>query len=244
MSTIGWWRRTPPSPSPSPGKIRSCSPHRRTPAADTPCVCHYTGTLIDGTVFDSSRDRGSPTTFAPNQVIPGWTEAMQLMREGDRWQLFLPSELAYGERGAGGKIKPGAALIFDLELIEVRRCASRTRPSRCRQVTQTPCTHTCHSLPWQFSQGGVGFNIFPFHLFAPTAAPSCAFQDVVRRRTEVGGHHLVWRCAARESTSAEVSLLSRYSCSLSVGSLAGHVGALADAAPSTHPPEGQAAARV
>uniref|UniRef100_A0A7S4SSU7 peptidylprolyl isomerase n=1 Tax=Alexandrium monilatum TaxID=311494 RepID=A0A7S4SSU7_9DINO len=89
------------------------------PAASDPCVCHYEGTLIDGTVFDSSRKRGSPATFAPNQVIKGWTEALQLMREGDHWQLFIPSDLAYGERGAGGKIKPGAALIFDLELIKV-----------------------------------------------------------------------------------------------------------------------------
>lgn len=90
------------------------------PGPSDPCVCHYEGTLIDGTVFDSSRKRGSPATFAPNQVISGWTEALQMMREGDHWQLFIPSELAYGERGAGGKIKPGSALVFDLELIQVK----------------------------------------------------------------------------------------------------------------------------
>ena len=70
------------------------------PTKDSTCSCHYHGTLIDGTVFDSSYDRGSPTDFAPNQVIKGWTEAMQLMVEGDKWRMFIPSELAYGERGS------------------------------------------------------------------------------------------------------------------------------------------------
>merc|ERR1711871_751137 len=90
------------------------------PQADTPCDCHYQGTLIDGTKFDSSYDRGEPTKFAPNQVIAGWTEAMQLMKEGDKWQLFIPSELAYGDSGAGGIIKGGNALVFEMEIIKVR----------------------------------------------------------------------------------------------------------------------------
>ena len=90
-----------------------------TPNIDTPCDCHYAGTLIDGTEFDSSYKRGKPLTFAPNQVIKGWTEAMQLMKEGGKWELYIPSELAYGDRGAGGDIPGGAALIFTLELLKV-----------------------------------------------------------------------------------------------------------------------------
>jgi FKBP-type peptidyl-prolyl cis-trans isomerase FklB len=92
----------------------------KTPTADSPCACHYSGTLIDGTEFDSSYKRGQPTTFAPNQFIKGWTEAMQLMQEGGKWELYIPSELAYGDRGAGGRIPGGAVLIFILELIEVK----------------------------------------------------------------------------------------------------------------------------
>ena len=90
-----------------------------TPSASTPCECHYEGRTIDGTVFDSSRKRGKPTTFAPNQVIKGWTEALQLMRAGDHWELYVPSELAYGSRGAGGRIGPDEVLIFDLEIISI-----------------------------------------------------------------------------------------------------------------------------
>eukprot|EP00980_Cylindrotheca_fusiformis_P027928 scaffold22568_cov125-Cylindrotheca_fusiformis.AAC.25 len=92
----------------------------KTPTVDSPCSCHYSGTLIDGTEFDSSYKRGSPTTFAPNQVIKGWTEAMQLMKEGAKWELYIPSELAYGDRGAGGRIPGGSVLVFILELIEVK----------------------------------------------------------------------------------------------------------------------------
>lgn len=79
---------------------------------------HYHGTLIDGTVFDSSVERGEPITFGLNQVIPGWTEGLQLMVEGEKTRLFIPSNLAYGTRAAG-KIKPGSALIFDVELIGI-----------------------------------------------------------------------------------------------------------------------------
>ena len=80
---------------------------------------HYHGKLIDGSVFDSSIERGEPATFPVNGVIPGWVEALQLMSEGDKWELTIPSKLAYGDRGAGGIIGPGATLIFEVELIKI-----------------------------------------------------------------------------------------------------------------------------
>jgi len=89
------------------------------PNATSQCECHYRGTLIDGSEFDSSYSRGKPSTFAPNRVIRGWTEALQMMKEGDKWELYIPSELGYGERGAGAKIPAGAVLVFELELIKV-----------------------------------------------------------------------------------------------------------------------------
>jgi FKBP-type peptidyl-prolyl cis-trans isomerase FklB len=89
------------------------------PSATDKVKCHYEGTLIDGTLFDSSIKRGEPTEFGLNQVIKGWTEALQLMTEGSKWRLYLPSELAYGAQGAGEAIPPHSALIFDVELIEV-----------------------------------------------------------------------------------------------------------------------------
>ena len=82
---------------------------------------NYRGTLIDGTEFDSSYKRGQPATFPVNGVIAGWTEALQLMKEGDKWQLFIPSNLAYGERGAGNTIGPNAVLIFEVELISINK---------------------------------------------------------------------------------------------------------------------------
>lgn len=82
-------------------------------------VVHYTGKLIDGTVFDSSVERGEPATFGVTQVIPGWVEALQLMNAGSSWRLFIPSDLAYGPNGAGGAIGPNQTLIFDVELLEV-----------------------------------------------------------------------------------------------------------------------------
>lgn len=82
---------------------------------------HYRGTLIDGTQFDSSYDRGQPATFPVGGVIPGWTEALQLMKPGAKWQIFIPSQLAYGERGAGQAIGPNATLIFDVELVSVEK---------------------------------------------------------------------------------------------------------------------------
>jgi len=91
----------------------------KSPSASSPCECHYRGTLTDGTEFDSSYKRGKPTTFAPNQVVSGWTEAMQLMKQGEKWELFLPSELAYGESKRGQHITPGAVLVFELEILKV-----------------------------------------------------------------------------------------------------------------------------
>ncbi len=91
------------------------------PKATDRVKVHYHGTLIDGTVFDSSVERGQPATFGVNQVIPGWTEALQLMKEGDKWQVYIPSKLAYGERGAGGKIGPNSTLIFDVELLSIEK---------------------------------------------------------------------------------------------------------------------------
>ena len=88
------------------------------PTATDRVKVHYHGTLIDGTVFDSSVDRGEPITFGLNQVIPGWTEGLQLMVEGEKTRLFIPSKLAYGNRNAG-KIKPGSTLIFDVELLGI-----------------------------------------------------------------------------------------------------------------------------
>lgn len=82
-------------------------------------VTHYVGTLIDGQEFDSSRRRGSPATFPVGGVIAGWTEALQLMPVGSKWMLYIPSELAYGARGAGGRIGPHATLVFEIELLEI-----------------------------------------------------------------------------------------------------------------------------
>ena len=88
------------------------------PGPEDVVTVHYTGKLIDGTVFDSSVERGEPATFAVGQVIPGWVEGLQLMSEGSAWRLFIPSELAYGKHGTG-PIKPGSTLIFDVQLIKV-----------------------------------------------------------------------------------------------------------------------------
>ena len=89
------------------------------PKATDRVKCHYEGTLIDGTMFDSSIQRGEPAVFGLNQVIAGWTEGVQLMQEGAKYRFFIPYNLGYGEHGAGASIPPFAALVFDVELIEV-----------------------------------------------------------------------------------------------------------------------------
>lgn len=91
----------------------------KVPGATDKVRVHYTGRTIDGKVFDSSEQRGEPAEFGVNQVIPGWVEALQLMPEGSKWELVIPSDLAYGEHGAGDAIAPNSTLIFDVELLKV-----------------------------------------------------------------------------------------------------------------------------
>ena len=91
----------------------------KTPTRSDKVTTHYHGTLIDGTVFDSSYERGQPASFPVNGVIAGWTEALQLMQEGAKWRLFVPSELAYGAQGAGDVIGANSTLVFDVELLSV-----------------------------------------------------------------------------------------------------------------------------
>ena len=109
----------------------------KSPSLSSPTKCHYKGTLIDGTEFDSSYSRGEPATFAPNQVIKGWTEAMQLMVTGDKWELYIPSELAYGDRGSPPKIGGGEVLIFQMEIL-----ASKSSSSRPTKIFLP-----CHGVP-------------------------------------------------------------------------------------------------
>lgn len=92
----------------------------RTPTATDTVSTHYRGTLLDGREFDSSYKRNEPTEFPVNRVIKGWTEALQLMKEGSKWMLYIPPHLAYGERGAGGLIGPNETLIFEIELLKVK----------------------------------------------------------------------------------------------------------------------------
>ncbi len=104
--------------------------------ADTVTV-HYRGTLIDGTEFDSSYARNQPASFPVGRVIPGWTEALQLMNPGSRWQLFLPAKLAYGDRGAGSRIPPNSVLIFEVELLSVEE-GSGSAGSEAEPTKKTP----------------------------------------------------------------------------------------------------------
>jgi FKBP-type peptidyl-prolyl cis-trans isomerase FklB len=89
------------------------------PAREDTVECHYKGSLIDGTIFDSSYQRGSPAVFQVGGVIPGWIEALQKMKVGSKWQLFIPPDLAYGDRGAGAVIKPGSTLVFEVEVLGI-----------------------------------------------------------------------------------------------------------------------------
>mmetsp|Transcript_8530 Transcript_8530/g.19095 ORF Transcript_8530/g.19095 Transcript_8530/m.19095 type:complete len:245 (-) Transcript_8530:220-954(-) len=107
------------------------------PMAGTQCLCHYAGTLIDGTEFDSSYARGDPTSFAPNQVIKGWTEAMQFMVEGDKLELYIPSDLAYGDRGSPPKIPGDSALVFTIEMIEIQ--GEKVVALKCNPATLEDC---------------------------------------------------------------------------------------------------------
>jgi FKBP-type peptidyl-prolyl cis-trans isomerase FklB len=97
----------------------------KTPQAADTVTVNYRGTLMDGTEFDSSFKRGQPASFPVNGVIKGWTEALQLMKEGAKWQLFIPTDLAYGDKGAGGTIGPNAVLIFDVELISIKEAEKK-----------------------------------------------------------------------------------------------------------------------
>ena len=100
--------------------LESGDPSGTSPTLSDTVVVHYEGTLVDGTVFDSSYERGEPATFSLGSIIPGWNEVLQLMKPGDKWTVVLPPELAYGERGAGGHIGPNEVLKFDIELVEVK----------------------------------------------------------------------------------------------------------------------------
>ena len=91
----------------------------RSPTPSDSVTVHYRGTLTNGTVFDSSYDRGIPATFGVSQVIPGWTEALQLMKPGDKWMLHIPARLAYGERAMGDKIPANSDLVFQVELLQI-----------------------------------------------------------------------------------------------------------------------------
>lgn len=99
--------------------LESGSEGGASPTASDAVLAHYHGTLIDGTVFDSSVDRGEPAQFGLSQVIPGWTEGLQLMSVGDKWRLFIPADMAYGESSPTPAIPPNSALIFDVELLEI-----------------------------------------------------------------------------------------------------------------------------
>lgn len=105
------------------------------PGASDTVICNYRGTLIDGTDFDSSAKHGGPATFPVSGVIRGWTEALQLMPVGSKWQLFIPADLAYGERGAGGAIGPNSALIFEVELVSIQ---SKPEPAHPGGAAATP----------------------------------------------------------------------------------------------------------
>merc|ERR1712032_896896 len=130
-------------------KVLKKGPGKMHPLKDTSCECHYAGTTLaltpdaidkeesEWNEFDSSYKRGQPTSFAPNQVIKAWTEAMQLMVEGDKWEMYIPSELGYGDSGSGEKIKGGDMLIFRMELLKINGNTKRAIP--CDLKTKDNC---------------------------------------------------------------------------------------------------------
>mmetsp|Transcript_34370 Transcript_34370/g.91043 ORF Transcript_34370/g.91043 Transcript_34370/m.91043 type:complete len:229 (+) Transcript_34370:56-742(+) len=118
-------------------KVLKTGEGKHHPTKDSPCDCHYKGTLIDGAEFDSSYSRGKPTTFAPAQVIKGWTEAMQLMVEGDKWEMYIPSELGYGDGGSGEKIKGGDVLVFRMEILKI--LGGKKRATKCDVMSKEGC---------------------------------------------------------------------------------------------------------
>jgi FKBP-type peptidyl-prolyl cis-trans isomerase FklB len=107
--------------------LKAGEPNGIKPTAIDTVVVHYVGTLIDGTKFDASTDRGEPATFPVGGVIRGWTEILQQMTRGASWKVYIPSELAYGDRGAGGTIAPGAALIFEINLLDIKPAVTVTK---------------------------------------------------------------------------------------------------------------------
>jgi len=134
------------------------------PLVGTSCECHYAGTTPsltpdaiekeegDWNEFDSSYKRGSPTSFAPNQVIKGWTEAMQLMVEGDKWQMYIPSELGYGDGGSGAKIKGGDVLIFNMEIINIK--GDKKPAEKCDVESLKGCSDKAKAYVEKQKKGG------------------------------------------------------------------------------------------
>lgn len=110
--------------------IKKGDANSATPKLQDTVIAHYAGTLIDGKKFDNSYDRGEPLTIAVGGVIRGWTEILQLMHIGDKWKVYIPSELGYGDRGAGADIPGGAALIFELELLGIKTAAAQETPKQ------------------------------------------------------------------------------------------------------------------
>ena len=173
------------------------------PKASTSCECHYEGKLIDGTVFDSSYERGSPTSFAPNQVIKGWTEAMQLMVEGDKWEMYIPSELGYGDSGSPPKIPGGAPLVFQMEILKIN---GPTVPAdKCDPATKKGCSerevsyvgncveiNQCVGCTRQFfTKSFLGDD-------AAVLAPSSG-EEPAPLRHRAGGASMAWRTTRRSA---------------------------------------------